>query len=109
MWGFRSTFIILKSLPSPFDIFCSHFSPFVFVIELSFDLCLFFYDVFCFPNGFVDKHTIVPNFNLVNQPSLDKILKAEVFFHSGDQLRAAQLILGYNFLSSSFQVLKCVI
>ena len=40
---FRSRFIILKSLLSPFDIFCSHFSPFVFVIELSFDLCHFFF------------------------------------------------------------------
>ena len=40
---FRSRFIILKSPLSPFDIFCSHFSPFVFVIELSFDLCHFFF------------------------------------------------------------------
>ena len=48
-----------------------------------------FDDVFCFPNGFVDKLAAVPNFNLVNQLSLDKILKAKVFIHSDDQLRAA--------------------
>ena len=59
-WGFRSRFIILKSLPSSFDILCSHFSLFIFVIELSFDLCLFFFDnVFCFPNGFANKHTTI--------------------------------------------------
>ena len=55
----------------------------MFVIELSFDLCHFFVDdVFCFPNGFTNKHVVVPNFSLVNQPSLDKILKAEMFVHS---------------------------
>ena len=64
---------------------------------------------FCFPNGFADKHTIVLNFNLVNQPSLDRILKVEVFVHSDGQLRAAHLILGYNPFSSSFQASKCVI
>ena len=76
----------------------------MFVIELSFDLCHFF-----FPNGFIDKHVVVSNFNLVNQPNLDKILKAEVFVHSDNQLRAACLILDYNPLSLSFQALKCVI
>ena len=47
---------------------------------------LFFVDdvFFIFPNGFVDKNVVVPNFNLVNQPSLDKILKAKVFAHSDD-------------------------
>ena len=39
-------------------------------------------DVFCFLNDFVDKNIVVPNFNLVNKPSLDKILKVEVFVHS---------------------------
>ena len=68
-----------------------------------------FDDVFCFPNGFVDKYAVVPNFNLVNQLSLDKILKVEVFIHSDGQLRAAHLILGYNPLLSSFQASKCVI
>ena len=58
-------------------------------------------------DGFTDKHAAIPNFNLVNQPSLDKILKAEVFVHSDGQLRAAHLILGYKPLSSSFQASKC--
>ena len=55
-----------------------------------FDGVLFF---FFFPNGFANKHAAVPNFNLVNQSSLDKILKDEVFLHSDGQLRAAHLIL----------------
>ena len=38
--------------------------------------------LFVFSNGFADKNDVVPNFSLVNQPSLDKILKAEVFVHS---------------------------
>ena len=63
----------------------------------------FFVDnVFCFLNGFADKHAAVPNFSLVNQTSLDKILKAKVFVYSNSQLRTAHLILGYTLLSSSF-------
>ena len=49
------------------------------------------------------------NFNLVNQPSLDKILKAEVFIHSDGQLKATHLILGYTPISKSYQASKCVI
>ena len=64
---------------------------------------------FIFPNGFADKNVVVPNFSLVNRPSLDKILKAEVFIHSNCQLRAAHLILDYTPISKSFQVPKCVI
>ena len=44
-------------------------------------------------DGFADKNTAIPNFNLVNQQSLDKILKAEVFVRTNSQLRAAHLIL----------------
>ena len=51
----------------------------------------------------------MPNFNLINQESLDKILKAEVFVHLDSQLRAAHLILGYNLISKRFLVPKCVI
>ena len=51
----------------------------------------------------------MPNFNLVNQPNLDKILKAEVFVHSDGQLKAAHLILDYTSISKSYQVPKCVI
>jgi len=64
---------------------------------------------FCFLNDFVDKNVAVPNFNLVNKPSLDKILKVKVFVHSDGQLRAAHLVLRYTPLSSSFQAPKCVI
>ena len=64
---------------------------------------------FVFPNGFADKNESIPNFNLVNQKSLDKILKAEVFVHTDGQLRATHLILDYIPISKSFQAPKCVI
>ena len=59
--------------------------------------------------GFVDKYSAIPNFSLVNEPNLNKVLKAEVFVHTNGQLRAAHFILGYTPLSSSFQAPKCVI
>ena len=65
--------------------------------------------IFVFPNSFVDKNVAISNFILVNQQSLDKVLKAEVFVHTDGQLRASQLILDYTLISKSFQVLKCVI
>ena len=64
---------------------------------------------FVFLDGFADPHAVVPNFDLINQEFLDKILKAEVFVHSDGQLRAAHLILGYTPISKSFQAPKCVI
>ena len=64
---------------------------------------------FVFPNGFADKNTVVPNFSLVNQPSLDKKLKVEVLIHSDNQLRTVYLILGYTPISTNFQASKCVI
>ena len=33
-------------------------------------------------NGFAGKNAAIPNFNLMNQLSLDKILKAKVFVHT---------------------------
>ena len=64
---------------------------------------------FVFLNGSADKNDVVPNFNLVNQSSLDKILKAEVFVHSDSQLRVAYIILNYTPKAKTFQALKCVI
>ena len=57
---------------------------------------------FVFLDGFADPHAVVPNFDLINQEFLDKILKAEVFVHSDGQLRAAHLILGDTPISKSF-------
>ena len=58
----------------------------------------------------LQKRTLLfPNFNLVNQPSLDKILKAEVFVHTDGQLRAAHLILDNIPISKSFQAPRCII
>ena len=51
----------------------------------------------------------MPDFGLVNQQSLDKILKVEVFVHTDGQLRATHLILDYILISKSFLAPKCVI
>ena len=64
---------------------------------------------FVLPNGVAEKNTVVPNFSLMNQASLDRILKAEVFVHTDGQLRAAHLILDYMPISNTFQAPKCVI
>ena len=66
-------------------------------------------DSFVLVDDFVDPHAATPNSNLVNQASLDKILKAEVFVRTDGQLSVAHLILDYIPISKSFQVLKCVI
>ena len=76
------------------------------MLFLADDIYIYF---FVFLNGFVDKNVAIPNFSLVNQLSLDKILKAEVFVHSDGQLRAAHLILSYTPISKTFQAPKCVI
>ena len=64
---------------------------------------------FFFLDGFADPYTAVPNLGLVNQETLDKILRAEVFVHSDGQLRATHLIFGYTPISKSFQAPKCII
>ena len=52
--------------------------------------------------GFVNKYSAIPNFNLINEPYLNKVLKAEVFVHTNKQLWAVHLIINYISLSSSF-------
>ena len=102
-WGFRPRMIILK-LPSFLFLLL------VLVYEISFDLHYSLLMIFfVLPNGFADRNTAIPNFNLVNQPSLYKILKAEVFVHTDGQLKVAHLILDYIPISKSFLALKCVI
>ena len=88
-WGSRSRFIISKL---PHFLFLL----FVFAHENSFNLSyLLLMMFFVFLNDFADKNTAIPNFNLVNQQSLDKILKAEVFVCTDGQLSVAHLILDY--------------
>ena len=102
-WGFRFRFVASK-------LSLSFLSLFVFIPESSFDLnCPLPMVFFVYLDGFANLRTAVPNFNLVNRQSLDKILKAEVFVHTDGQLRAAHLILDYIPISKSFQVPKCVI
>ena len=55
------------------------------VYKFSFDSCYAMLTIFfVFLNDFADKNAAIPNFGLVNQQSLYKILKAEVFIHSDD-------------------------
>ena len=58
---------------------------------------------------FSDKYSTIPNFSLVNELDLTRILKAEIFVHTDGQLRAAHIILGYDPISFSFQAPKYVI
>ena len=90
-WGIRSRVLIYKSFIFFWFVLFSH------LIK------------FCFPNDFADKHAAEPNFSLVNKESLDKVLRAEVFVHEDNQLRAAHLILWYKPISTRFQAPKCVI
>ena len=54
-------------------------------------------------HGSANRHTIQPNFSLVNKASLDNFLKAEVFVNEdNNQLRATHLILGYTPISRAF-------
>ena len=65
-------------------------------------------NVFTF-DEFADKYFAIPNFNLINEPDLTKILKAKIFVHTNRQLRATHIILGYVPISSNFQAPKFVI
>ena len=58
--------------------------------------------IVCFLYGFANKHAAIPNFNLVNEIDLTKIIKVDIFAHKDGQLREAHLILDYDPLSSSF-------
>lgn len=58
---------------------------------------------------FADKYSAISNLNLVNEPNLTKILKAKIFVHRDTQLKAGHLNLGYDPISSSFQVPKYMI
>ena len=58
---------------------------------------------------FSDEYSTIPNFCLVNELDLTRILKAEIFVHTDGQLRAAHIILDYDPISSSFQAPKYVI
>ena len=68
--------------PTRYKFIISKLSPFLFLFfmfvhKASFDLHDFFLKMFFVsPYGFTDRNTAIPNFNLVNQPSLDKITKA---------------------------------
>ena len=58
---------------------------------------------------FANKYSAIPNLNLVNEPDLTKILKAEIFVHTDRQLRASHLIIGCDPISFSFQAPKYMI
>ena len=69
---------------------------------------LFSDNIFVF-DDYADKYSAIPNFGLVNEQDLTKILKAKIFIHKDGQSRVAHLMLGYDPLSSNFQAPKYVI
>lgn len=56
-----------------------------------------------------NRNYTAPNFSLVNEVDLTRILRSEIFLHTDRQLRAAHVILGYKPISPSFQSPKNVI
>ena len=61
-------------------------------------------------NDFPDRRSTLPQFNLVNRQSLEKILRSEVFVNEADgQLQVAYVILGYKPISLGFRAPLCVI
>lgn len=57
----------------------------------------------------IDKNFTSPNFSLVNEVDLNRILRFEIFLHKDGQLCAAHVILRYEPISSSFESPKNVI
>ena len=117
-WEFRSRFTTRKSPFHPLTCFAKFPLTYLHACDLSssVDLDSSFLFLFLFltmfvlcSNGCTNKRTAIPNLNLVNKSSLDKILKVEVFVHTDGQLRVAHLILDYIPISSSFQAPKCQI
>ena len=90
---------------------------FSFVFTLLFLICklIFLYSIISYSNNIfvlgrlADKYSIVPNFSLVNEPNLTRILQSEIFVHTDEQLRAAHIILSYRPISTNFQAPKYVI
>ena len=107
MGYFRSRFMILTIFYIYIYIFCTF--PSLNLSSGTRNFVVLTSDNNFVSDGFTDKHSAVPNFNLVNEPDLTKILKAEIFVHKDGQLKAAHLILDYNPLSSIFQAPKYVI
>ena len=54
---------------------------------------------------FADKVHVVPRLSLVNMPTLNYLLRSEIYATEDGQLRAAHLVLGYQPLSRSFQAI----
>ena len=78
-------------------------------LELSFNLSFlcFSFDFACFPPrtnvtislGFANKERMTPQLSLVNVPTLNFLLRSEIYVSADGQLRAAPLILEYEPLS----------
>ena len=55
------------------------------------------------PDVLIDKRHVALRLNLVNVPSLNKLLRLEIFISEDRQLRVVHLILDYEPLSRTFQ------
>ena len=66
------------------------------------DIVLIYLTTISSSDVFVDKYHVTPRLSFVNRPSLNKLLRAEIFISEDRQLRAAHLILDYEPLSRIF-------
>ena len=66
---------------------------------------MFFIDLttISFSDVFANKDRVAPTINLTNVPTLNYLLRSEIFINEDGQLRAAHLILDYMSLSRIFQ------
>ena len=68
----------------------------------------FFYDELQVSNYLVflcltDKEQVTPRISLINVPTLNYLLRSQIFVNDDRQLRASHLVLDYEPLSRSFQ------
>ena len=69
---------------------------YIFYIELQVSNCLVF---LCL----TDKEQVAPRLSLINVPTLNYLLRSQVFVNNNGQLRAVYLVLDYEPFSRSFQ------
>ena len=95
---FRFSNIRFKLFVLGFALLCQKdfLSSFFFYNELQVSNCLVF---LCL----TDKEQVTPWISLINVPTLNYLLRSQIFVNDDGQLRAAHLVLDYEPLSRSFQ------
>ena len=88
--------LLLESHLFSLNMFCTHLSMFMLAIGFFPLICFLLTKFFVFQ--MVLQISTPPFRTSTLSINIDKILKADVFVHSDDQLRVAHLILGYTLL-----------